>query len=199
MINNIPPKKRIAIIGATSPIGKHIASSLISDYDLNLTYRNKNLLPKTFRNQAHIDCHYYDFECQDQPDIQMIKDCHIIIWTVHISHLTEKKQIEMNYNAMQSFLSILKQANVQKIIYMSSGGSIYGIPSIVPVSETHPLHPVSPYGKAKKAVETLLDDFCSRTDIDYVILRPGNIYGPDSITGRSKGIIASYLNSALNN
>jgi UDP-glucose 4-epimerase len=191
--------KRIAIIGSTSPSGKSIAEELGKTYSLNLTYRQEKRLPEQFKNKKNIQLLHYDLENQNYPEMDFFKNCDIVIWTVHIKHASGIKQIHLNKKAIASFLSLLPQTNIRRFIYLSSGGSIYGPPGIAPISETHPLNPVTPYGITKLEVEKLLMTFQEQTGMELAILRPGNIYGEESLTGRSKGIIASYINSSLNN
>jgi UDP-glucose 4-epimerase len=193
------PKKNIAIIGATSPSGKSIAEKSGNDNLLTLTYRDARLLPEQFKNKSNIKLLHYDLENKTPPEISIFKQCDIVIWTAHIKHADEKKQLTLNTKAIQSFLSIVKQTNIRRFIYLSSGGSIYGPPFVAPIVETHPLKPVTPYGRTKLAIENILIDAHKKTGMELAILRPGNIYGEDSLTGRSKGIIASYINSSLNN
>jgi len=192
-------KKSIAIIGSTSPSGKAIAEELGKTHGMNLTFRNEKLLPKAFKNNSNIKLLHYDFEKMSQPEIAFFMNCDIVIWTVHIKNASENNQMRLNTSAIESFLSILPHTNISRFIYLSSGGSIYGPPFIVPIVETHPLNPVTPYGKTKLAIENLLISFHKQTGMELSILRPGNIFGQESLTGRSKGIIASYINSALNN
>jgi len=192
-------KTNIAIIGSTSPSGKAIAEELAKTCVLNLTFRNEKLLPEAFKNNSNIKLLHYDLEKIHSPEVAFFKNCDLVIWTVHIKHGSDNNQIHLNTRAIESFLSILPQTNIHRFIYLSSGGSIYGPPFIVPISEKHPLNPVTPYGITKLEVEKLLIAFHEQTGMELSILRPGNIFGEESLTGRSKGIIASYIQSALNN
>ena len=178
-------KINIAIIGSTSPLGKSIAVEFGKNNSLNLTYRNDKLLPEQFKNNRNIKLLHYDLEKSDSPEINFFMECDIVIWTVHIKNSSYNKQVNLNTKAIESFLSILSQTNVRRFIYMSSGGSIYGPPFIAPISESHPLNPVTPYGRTKLAIENRLITFHEKTGIELAILRPGNIFGEESLTGRN--------------
>src|SRR5215475_1139901 len=68
-------------------------------------------------------------------------------------------------------LQAARLEGVRKLIFVSSGGTVYGIPRQVPIPETHPTEPISSYGIAKLAIEKYLELFRSEHGLDYVILR----------------------------
>lgn len=75
-------------------------------------------------------------------------------------------------------LGIMKEFNVDKIIF-SSTCAIYGIPEEIPISESCPTHPVSPYGRTKLMVEQILKDYSVAHGLNYVSLRYFNAAGAD--------------------
>jgi UDP-glucose 4-epimerase len=76
---------------------------------------------------------------------------------------------------------------VRKVVYISSGGAIYGKPAALPIPETCPTEPECSYGITKLTVEKYLALFNHLHGLDYVVLRPSNPYGsrqkPDGIQG----------------
>ena len=66
---------------------------------------------------------------------------------------------------------------VQKVIFSSTGGALYGEPDIVPAAEDHPVRPLSPYGTSKFAFEQYLGTFDRTFGLRYTVLRYANIYG----------------------
>ena len=188
--------KNIGVIGATSPVGKSIVKHLLDDYSLTITYRNISFIPQQFLNHPDIKCVYVDLTSITPFDKKEFQHCHTIIWVAHILQ-SDEKEIILNEQAIQSFFSILPDTSIERIIYISSGGSIYGKPLILPIPESHQLNPISSYGKAKKKIEQLLIQLHEQTETALAILRPSNIYGPESLTGRSKGIISSYIQSII--
>ncbi|KPA19306.1 UDP-glucose-4-epimerase [Candidatus Magnetomorum sp. HK-1] len=186
--------KHIGIIGATSPIGKSIIELFVNNFFLTITYRSKDIIPHNYLKHPKIKWVYIDLMSPMPIKKNYFQNCHAIIWVAHVMQSqTREEEIKFNLLAIKSLLSILPYTSINKIVYISSGGSIYGNPFHVPITENHPLNPLSSYGKSKKAVEEILLDYHNQTNISVAILRPGNIYGPESITGRSKGVIASYI------
>ncbi len=95
-------------------------------------------------------------------------------------------------------LQAAKQEGVRKLVFISSGGTVYGIPRQVPIPETHPTDPISSYGIAKLAIEKYLALFRSEHGLDYTILRVANPYGPHQRPERAQGAIAAFAWRALN-
>jgi UDP-glucose 4-epimerase len=87
----------------------------------------------------------------------------------------------------------------RKVVFASSGGTIYGEPdpSVLPVDETHPQHPVSPYGVAKKVVSDYLFAFQSIHGLDFTSLALANVYGPRQDPHGEAGVVAIFAGHLL--
>ena len=97
-------------------------------------------------------------------------------------------------------LNLLKQAvarGVKKIIFSSSGGTVYGIPRSVPIPETHGTNPVCSYGITKLAIEKYLALFHHLHNLDYTILRLANPYGERQRIDNVQGAVAVFLGKTL--
>ena len=70
------------------------------------------------------------------------------------------------------------RTGVRKVIFISSGGAVYGEPQALPCAEDHPILPLSPYGASKAAVELYLFLYKQTYGLDYTVLRYANVYGP---------------------
>ncbi len=86
---------------------------------------------------------------------------------------------------------------VKKVIFISTGGALYGEPDVVPADEDHPVRPLSPYGTSKFCFEQYLGTFNRTFGLEYTVLRYANIYGPrqdfQSEEGRVVAIFASRM------
>lgn len=87
---------------------------------------------------------------------------------------------EQNISGTISILQACRGRGVEKFIYTSTGGARYGDPERLPVSETDPLRPISPYGISKYAAEHYVRVLSDMHGFDYLILCFGNVYGPRS-------------------
>jgi UDP-glucose 4-epimerase len=75
-------------------------------------------------------------------------------------------------------LHLCVEHNVKRVVFSSSGGTVYGIPDTIPISEDHPTNPICSYGIVKLPIEKYLQLFNRLYGLDYRILRISNPYGP---------------------
>jgi len=105
--------------------------------------------------------------------------------------------IETNVISSINLLEIAKSGNVKKIIFASSGGTIYGIPQKVPIPEDHPTNPICAYGISKLMIEKYLHLYFSLHGLDYVSLRFSNAYGERQDPDKSQGVIGVFLEKII--
>jgi UDP-glucose 4-epimerase len=84
-------------------------------------------------------------------------------------------------------------AKARRIVFASSGGTVYGVPEAVPISEAHPTNPISSYGIVKLAIEKYLGLFYHLYNLDYTALRISNPYGPYQDPMGQQGAIGVFL------
>ena len=109
------------------------------------------------------------------------------------SNLDPIADITGNLVATVRLLEVMRNAGVRKMVYLSSGGTVYGVPDTDPVSETHPLRPISSYGIVKVAIENYLFMEHRLHGLQHVILRASNPYGPRQGHVGIQGIIGTHL------
>ncbi len=80
-------------------------------------------------------------------------------------------------------LQAMVKNKVPKIVFASSGGTVYGETEVIPTPETVPLAPISHYGASKAACEQYVSSFSSLHNLEAISLRLGNIFGPPSNHG----------------
>jgi len=92
-----------------------------------------------------------------------------------------------------------RQGGAGKVVFASSGGTIYGEPdpSALPVDESHPQHPVSPYGVAKKVGTDYLGAYRALHGIDFTSLALSNVYGPRQDPFGEAGVVAIFAGHLL--
>lgn len=84
-------------------------------------------------------------------------------------------------------------ANIERFVFVSSGGTVYGTPEIVPIPESHSLDPICSYGITKLAIEKYLALFGHLYGLEYVILRPSNAYGERQSPFGQQGAVGVFL------
>lgn len=101
--------------------------------------------------------------------------------------------LETNVIPTLRLLRIAKQRGVRKIIFFSSGGTIYGVPDCLPISEEHPTRPICAYGIHKLAIERYLHLYHTLHGLDYAVMRIANPYGHHQAVDRGQGAVAVFL------
>lgn len=89
------------------------------------------------------------------------------------------------------------RAGVRKVVFASSGGTVYGEPEALPVREDAPVRPASPYGAAKVAGETYTAAFGRLHGFSWTSLRLGNVYGPRQDPHGEAGVVAIFGRAML--
>lgn len=84
-----------------------------------------------------------------------------------------------------------------RLVFLSSGGTVYGNPESIPVHESHPTRPTSSYGVLKLAAEKYIQMYATVYGIDARVLRVANAYGPRQPLGRSQGVVGTFIDAAL--
>jgi UDP-glucose 4-epimerase len=106
---------------------------------------------------------------------------------------------EVNVVGSLNVLEGARVAGTRKVVFASSGGTIYGepAPSELPVKESHPQQPLSPYGVAKKVVTDYLHVYRELHAIEFTSLAMANIYGPRQDPHGEAGVVAIFAGLLL--
>jgi UDP-glucose 4-epimerase len=101
---------------------------------------------------------------------------------------------ETNVVPTLRLLDICVREKVRRIVFSSSGGTIYGDTDSKPIPETHRTEPRSSYGITKLTIEKYLGLFHAIHGLDYTVLRIANCYGPRLPTQGEQGVVGAFLN-----
>jgi UDP-glucose 4-epimerase len=105
--------------------------------------------------------------------------------------------IEKNLIPLVRLLDASCAADVRRVLFFSSGGTVYGKPRTDPVVEDHPTDPISPYGITKLAAEKYLKMYRELYGLEYTIFRPSVPYGPRQVPQRRQGAVSVFTYRAL--
>ena len=106
--------------------------------------------------------------------------------------------VQTNLVATLQMLNAMVARNVRKIIFISSGGTVYGDPLYLPIDEKHPTDPIVSYGITKLAVEKYLYMYERMHGIKAIILRVANPYGKRQRIETAQGAVSVFINNAIN-
>lgn len=88
-------------------------------------------------------------------------------------------------------------AGVRRLLLVSSGGTVYGPPSVLPITESHPTAPISPYGITKLTIDHYALMFHHTRDLPVVVVRPANAYGVQQRSRTGQGFLAAAIDAIL--
>ncbi len=114
---------------------------------------------------------------------------------VNVRYSMESPFVDARINALGTLnlVSLAAEHDVERFVYASSGGAVYGEPEYLPVDEKHPTRPISNYGVSKLAGEYYVRVYAERDGFEYVILRYANVYGPRQDPRGEAGVIPIFL------
>lgn len=116
------------------------------------------------------------------------------------SNVTPLCDLQHNVVATLGLLdTIVSRPRRPTVIFLSSGGTVYGIPRTIPIPEEHPTDPLCAYGIGKLAIEKYLALYQRLHGLEYRVLRPANPYGAYQSIHSGQGVIPAFLHKALRN
>jgi UDP-glucose 4-epimerase len=198
------PKKNLGkalILGGCGFLGSHVAEGLLES---GYTIRIFDKVKVDTKNINHIidDLQMMEGDFTNEKNVaRAIKGIDYIfhfIGTTLPKTSTENPVYDLESNVISTLklLNLAAQEKIKKIILSSSGGTVYGAPQTIPISEDHPTNPTSAYGISKLMIEKYLALYHLIKGLDYVIFRIANLYGERQNPHSIQGAIAVFLGLA---
>jgi UDP-glucose 4-epimerase len=123
---------------------------------------------------------------------------HLIHTTVPGSSMQDPGyDVQSNVVSSVRWVSQLHGTSVKRLIFISSGGTVYGVPQTNPITEDHPTNPISSYGITKLSIEKYILLYSHLYGIDCRILRPSNVYGEGQKVNINQGLIGVFADRLL--
>lgn len=104
---------------------------------------------------------------------------------------------DINILGSINLLETAKDFQIKRIIYISTGGAVYGEPESLPCDESHPINPICQYGASKHTVEHYLYMYHVNYGLKYTVLRYPNVFGPRQDPHGEAGVIAIFTGRML--
>ena len=196
------PKQKCLVLGGKGFIGSHLVDALVSAGHQVRVLDRPNLAPLS--EPATVSkVEWIDGDFASEGDVaQALVGCdicyHLVSTTLPKSSNADPVfDVETNVMGTLRLLTHAVKLGVKKVVFVSSGGTVYGIPRVVPVEESHSTEPISSYGISKLAIEKYLHLFFDLHKLDYSILRVSNPYGERQRTRALQGAIAIFLGKIM--
>lgn len=195
---------KILVTGGAGFIGSNLVDSLIKLGHQVVVIDNLFSGKKEYLNDLAV---FYQVDICDKEKVASIFKKEGFDYVYHLAaQIDVRKSVEdMAFDNQVNILGALNilenchKNKVKKIIFASSGGAAYGFPEEIPTSESYPTNPVSPYGINKLCFEKYLNYYYKVFKQKYSICRLANVYGPRQYKGGEAGVIAIFINNAVEN
>jgi len=195
---------KILVTGGTGFIGSFVVEALLSNGHEVRVIANGRQLPVYLQKLSNQITYYQgDFGETDVLE-KALPGCDAVI---HLAWSTVPKQtrgatayeFSGNLNSNINLIEKCIDFNIDKFVFISSGGTVYGIPEQIPVGEKHPQNPISNYGLGKLTMEKLLYLYHHNQKFNYTVLRVSNAYGERQNLYKNQGVIGVWLKNISQN
>jgi UDP-glucose 4-epimerase len=190
----------VLLLGGGGFLGGHIAEAILEN---GLRVRIFDRARTSSDNALPANVEFVEGDFGNRGDVAAAVDgCDIV---VHLVSTTQPKSsnddpvhdLQTNLIPTVRFLEVARQKGIKRVIFASSGGTIYGVPTRLPIREDDATRPVCSYGIHKLGVECYLHLYHSLYGMDYRVLRMSNPYGERQRVDSSQGAVAVFLDRAL--
>ncbi|MEM3403435.1 MAG: SDR family NAD(P)-dependent oxidoreductase [Nitrososphaeria archaeon] len=189
---------RVLVTGGAGFIGGHLVERLLGlGYDVivvdNLSAGEKLNLSKVLQS-----VNFVQGDVRDKGVLKRVtKDVDYVAHLAALVSVSESMKFpnlyfDVNVNGTLALLNESSKAGVGKFVFVSSC-AVYGNPISLPVSEGHPLNPISPYAESKLAAERHCRMYSQRKALKTTILRLFNVYGPRQGRNQYAGVITQFI------
>lgn len=185
----------VLVLGGGGFIGSHIAEALHAQ-GVNVRIFNRGA------STNFLDCDWVSGDFLDKKLLlSALRDIDVVVHSLGTSvpatsAMDPVSDVESNLVGTLQLLAAMRESGVLRLIYLSSGGTVYGNAGLGLIPEDCPLSPISSYGAVKVAIEKFIGVAAHEWGLRPVILRPSNPYGERQAGGR-QGLISNILNRAI--
>jgi UDP-glucose 4-epimerase len=191
-------KPSCIVLGGSGFIGMNLCRRLYSAGFRVRAFGRRRLFPDEL-----LGTEWYEGDFGDASVLaKAIESFDIVFHLIHgttpqSANLDMVADVEKNVVSSLSLLEICRKLGVARVVFVSSGGTIYGPAQYVPTPETAPTDPLTAYGVSKLSIEKYLALYEHLHRLDYRVLRVTNPFGPYQVPVNNQGVIAALVSRAL--
>jgi UDP-glucose 4-epimerase len=194
--------KNILITGGAGFIGSHIADKLIDNNKITIVDNLSTGNIKNLKTPEHENLNFVNADLRNTNLDELTSDIDYIFHlaamaSVPLSVEKPEECNEINVNATVRLLKSAADNDVEKIVF-SSSSAVYGENRNMPLKETEPLMPTSPYAASKASCEVYLKSFYESYGLNYTALRYFNVFGPkQDKNSQYAAVIPNFISALL--
>lgn len=191
---------QILVIGGSGFIGSHVVDSLLAaGHGVRVFGRH----PERFRAPLpQVDYRQGDFRDRmalAEALIGIDAVFHLVSTTFPgTANLDPKTDVRENLIGTLELIETMLGLNIKRLLFVSSGGTVYGVPQQVPIPEDHPLRPINSYGIVKVAIEQFIEMYRRTRGLSPIVIRASNPYGPRQGHTGVQGVVSTFLDNIAN-
>ncbi|NOT63040.1 MAG: NAD-dependent epimerase/dehydratase family protein [Acidobacteria bacterium] len=191
--------KPVLVLGASGFIGSHLTKALLkSNYRVRAFSRRFDIAQKKELEKLGtlevIEGSVFDEQALQQALTGISLVINLVTFSIpSTSPYSLQSELNTTLQSLNLLLSLMAKCQVKKLIFPSSGGTIYGNSEFRLVSERDRTAPLSSYGMGKLLCEEMIGFHHRTLGLDYLILRISNPYGAGRIRRVSQGVIDVFL------
>ncbi|HBE77546.1 MAG TPA: UDP-glucose 4-epimerase [Firmicutes bacterium] len=192
---------KILVTGGAGFIGSNLVEELLPLHQVSVV----DNLSSGKRSQVLNGAGFYEADILEKDFLKIVAQVmpdYIIHLAAQVNVATSLNQpfrdLELNILGSLKVMEAARLYGVKKIIYPSSA-AVYGNPQFLPITEEHPVMPMSLYGISKHTPEHYFQVYSATYGLRYSVLRFANVYGPRQDSGGEGGVVAIFADRLLKN
>ena len=188
---------KVLVTGGAGFIGSNLVDALVAEGHQVVIVDD---LSSGKRENLNPAARFYQMDIQDPALAEVFEREKPDVVDHHAAQMDVRRAVadpifdaKVNVLGLLNVLENCVRQQVKKVVFISSGGAVYGEPERLPADEAHPIRPITPYGITKFTGEKYLYFYRVVHKLDYTVLRYANVYGPRQDPHGEAGVVAIFI------